>query len=309
MLISIIVPMYNVSNYLVKCLDSIIHQSYSELEIILVNDGSTDDSELIANKYRVIDERVKIINQSNQGPSAARNIGVENANGEYIMFVDADDYLELNACELLVKAAAKHHADIVIGSHTVEIESTRKVKQTYKLGNRIMNNEEALKRLLLKKGYHHAPWEKLFKKQLFGDVKFPIGQQVEDLNTTYKLFIKANTIVKIKEKVYNYLSRDGSESFSANKKKIEDYLKAIREVSNDVIRINPSLSNIVKDFYSINLIHIAFWNYRGRVQGYDFDSIYGELKSKFWSMIFSPRLGLRDKIKLFLIISGLKIYK
>lgn len=103
MKISIIVPIYNVESYLKRCLDSLINQTYSNIEIILINDGSTDLSGDISSKYAKIDKRIKLINSSNKGVSCARNKGLELASGDYIMFVDPDDYIELNTCEMLIK--------------------------------------------------------------------------------------------------------------------------------------------------------------------------------------------------------------
>lgn len=122
-LISVIIPVYNVSVYLRQCLDSVINQSYSQLEIILVNDGSTDDSLEICEEYQALDPRIKLINQKNIGLSGARNTGIDCAQGNYILFVDSDDWIDLETCQLLVDNVKRTNADVVLFSYVKEFSN------------------------------------------------------------------------------------------------------------------------------------------------------------------------------------------
>ena len=124
--VSVIIPIYNSEKYLHECLDSVINQTYKDIEIILVDDGSTDKSSSICDEYAKKDERIKVFHTSNNGPSHARNIGIDNATGEYIVFQDSDDYIELNMIEDTVKEALKSDSDLVISGHKTFFEEERK---------------------------------------------------------------------------------------------------------------------------------------------------------------------------------------
>ena len=130
-LISIIIPVYNVEKYLAQCLDSVIHQTYANLEIICVNDGSKDSSRKILEQYGQTDSRIIVIDQKNQGLSGARNTGLTYVHGKYVMFVDSDDWIELETCEEAVKAAENHHADMVMWSYAREYDNGSKVKYMF----------------------------------------------------------------------------------------------------------------------------------------------------------------------------------
>ena len=121
--ISLIIPVYNVAKYLGRCLDSIVNQTYRNIEIICVNDGSTDDSLDILNSYALKDERVKIINRENNGVSSSRNVALDVAKGEWIMFVDSDDWIDLNVCEAAMKIALEDSADVVMWAYVREFKN------------------------------------------------------------------------------------------------------------------------------------------------------------------------------------------
>lgn len=142
-LISIIIPVYNVSAYLRQCLDSVIHQSYANLEIILVNDGSTDASPSICEEYQVVDSRIKVIHQKNTGLSGARNTGIDAAHGDYILFVDSDDWIDVECCQLLVDNVKKTHADVVLFSYVKEFSNHSEAKFILD-GDMIFNEQESI---------------------------------------------------------------------------------------------------------------------------------------------------------------------
>lgn len=129
--ISIIIPVYNVEKYLDKCLDSIINQTYKNIEIICINDSSTDNSESILNKYNKKDSRIRVLNKKNEGVSLARNFALKYVTGEYLMFVDSDDWIELNTCEVAIKIAKKYNTDLVMWTYIREWENNSKIKEIY----------------------------------------------------------------------------------------------------------------------------------------------------------------------------------
>lgn len=209
-LISVIVPIYNVENQIVDCLSSIVNQTYQNLEIILVNDGSTDNSMIQADFFVQSDKRIKVIEQSNQGLSQARNVGIDNANGEYIIFVDSDDKLTENAVEVLYQAIMQYNVPIAIGSVVKE--------QLNRVTDRIIFNEEVLdvEGLVYANGNSKqttmkiVAWGKLYHKSLFDDIRYPIGKLHEDEFTTYKLYLKSQCAVTIPHIVYHYVFRTDS---------------------------------------------------------------------------------------------------
>lgn len=205
--ISVIVPVYNTSKYLKKCLDSILFQSLKEIEIIVVNDGSTDDSLRILKEYQNKDSRIKIINQKNMGLSGARNSGIKLAQGEYILHIDSDDWIEQDYLKDMYELAEKEEADIVISDFYIDYNG-EKVNYLIDQGkNRIINKEQCLKYIFYLKGYP-AVWNKLFKRKLYTDnrIEHPININLgEDLGTTPKLIYFSNKIVKLNKAYIHYM--------------------------------------------------------------------------------------------------------
>ena len=209
-MISVIIPIYNVEKYLKKCIESVINQTYKNLEIILVNDGSTDNSKNIIDKYSLIDNRIKIINKKNGGLSDARNAGIEIAKGEYITFLDSDDWIELDMYEKLYKYIKQENADIVQCSYQ-EVYNEEIYNQKIKAEIKIISGKDSLYNLY---GEHNVKtvvvWNKLYKIELFNDIRFPKGKYHEDEFTTYKVLYKANKIVDCNLPLVYYRQRKGS---------------------------------------------------------------------------------------------------
>lgn len=228
-LISVIVPVYKVEKYIHKCIESIINQTYDNLEIILIDDGSPDNCPKICDEYALRDNRIKVIHQENKGLSSARNKGIELAKGEYIGFVDSDDFVEPSMFQDLYNAIVKNNADIsicnfyVINNKSKEkiIKNGLKNKQYYKI--------EALREILLDNEIQSYAWNKLYKRELFKNVKYPVGKKYEDIGTTFYLFEKSNRIQYIGKPEYNYLNREDSIVFNYNEQTIIDYIDIIIE--------------------------------------------------------------------------------
>ncbi|CEG28649.1 glycosyltransferase family 2 protein [Bacillus sp. B-jedd] len=206
--ISVIVPIYNVEEYLRRCIDSICHQSYKNLEIILVNDGSTDSCPIISDEYKDKDNRIKIIHKQNGGLSDARNVGIEHATGDYISFVDSDDYIAENMLEVLINLCLEKECDISVCG-VVRKYSDREISISSDI-EEVIDHETAFKYLIQGKYFHDYAWNKLYKSELFTDITYPVGKIYEDVFTTYKLFAKANKIGFTDRPLYFYVQRDGS---------------------------------------------------------------------------------------------------
>lgn len=232
-LISVIVPVYNVQNYLVNCIKSILNQTYKNIEIILVDDGSTDDSGSICDSYAKIDNRINVIHKANGGLSDARNIGIKNAQGNYITFVDSDDYIDKNYVESLYILITKYDSDIACSN----------MKKTNSLDDKIINKNEkisvynsfnAIKEILYQRNIDNSAPSKLLKKELFKNIYFPVGYAFEDLDTMYKLFLQANKIVSTNFSYYLYYQREDSILHSVKDKTINDLLTIIENMNDNL---------------------------------------------------------------------------
>lgn len=211
-LISVIIPVYNTAEYLDKCLESISNQTYENLELIVVDDGSTDDSPRICDEWAGKDKRFNIIHQKNAGQSAARNKGIDVAKGDYLAFVDSDDYVSEDYMLKLYETLQQNDADISVCAYY-----EHKDGQTRVLGpvdNYSMDRNMALEKLVENKEFQSFFWTCLFKKELFNDVRLPVGRNYEDLAVIYKLFYNAQKVCSTNEPLYHYQKRVGSMSYN-----------------------------------------------------------------------------------------------
>ncbi len=213
-MISVIVPVYNVEPYLRECLDSIINQTYHKLEIIIINDGSTDGSQQICEEYRKKDDRIRLFHTENRGQAAARNLGLDNACGEWIMFVDSDDFVSPDYCEIPLQTALMYDADLVIFERKHVDRPTPMEDKDRPSG--LLNHHEAVRH-----GYP-APWNKLYQRDLFRGIRYPEGRVYEDIATTHRLIYAANRIVRIDLPLYFYRYRKGRTSSRKDQRAFND---------------------------------------------------------------------------------------
>ncbi len=206
MKISVVIPVYNVEKYLPRCLDSVINQTYTDLEIILVDDGSTDGCGEICDEYAAADKRIRVIHKTNGGLSDARNAGIEIASGEYITFIDSDDSVSGSCVELLLKTAEKYDADIVQGRYTSRLEELGTLSGSIS----VMTGEEAFRQIMLFGDITVNAWAKLYRTRLFDSIRFPKGRINEDSLTTYKVVLLAGKVVSMPDNIYFYFIRSDS---------------------------------------------------------------------------------------------------
>ena len=211
-LISVIVPVYNIDKYLVKCLDSIINQTYKNLEIIIINDGSTDNSRIICDEYKKKDSRITVIHKENEGLSAARNKGIEIAKGKLICFIDSDDYLESDMLEELKNNMDKYSSDISC-CNFYYIKNNISTPRIKKDANIEFVSSKKEKFINIQNEYSpltYYAWNKLYKKEIFNDIKFPEGRLYEYTYILCDIFDKANKISFTLKPLYNYVYRSNS---------------------------------------------------------------------------------------------------
>ena len=262
-LISVIVPIYNVEKYLNKCIESIINQSYSNLEIILVDDGSKDSSGIMCDNYILKDKRIKVIHKENGGLSDARNVGIEKAKGEYIVFIDSDDWIDEKMIEILYNIIKKNNSDISICDYFLAYnEEIQTQKEDIEIIN--LSNIEALKTIYDKDlgVCMIVAWNKLYKRNLFkDDIRYPYGKIHEDEFTTYKLLYKAEKISYTKQKMYYYRQRENSITSSFNKKRL-DCLEAFDErvkYMKYIVKNESLYKKTLKEYYE--LIIVMYFKY------------------------------------------------
>lgn len=226
-IISIIIPVYNVEKYLKKCIQSILNQTYKNIQLILVDDGSTDNSGKICDELKNKDNRIGVIHKENGGLSEARNVGIENATGKYIAFVDSDDYVLKDMYETLYKNLIANDADISICKYQYKKEEKKVDLKADTKDIVVMNNLQALKELLLNKKITNHVINKLYKKEIFDNIKFPVGKKYEDIDVMYLLFERSSKIVYQDITKYIYINREGSILHNKNPKLIQDYITIV----------------------------------------------------------------------------------
>lgn len=208
-LISIVVPVYKVEDYVEKCVRSIMAQDYKNLEILIVDDGTPDHSGEICDRLALEDSRISVFHTPNGGLSAARNVGIDHAHGEFIGFVDSDDWIEPDMYSFLYKTLKEHDADISVCSHYIDKGS--KIKCKHKHNQLIVCDKDMSMNLLIKDKYlHNYAWDKLYRRTLFDGLHYPEGILYEDIAFTYKVVDRARLLVIHGLPKYHYTVRPGS---------------------------------------------------------------------------------------------------
>ncbi|VOE19858.1 putative glycosyltransferase [Streptococcus pneumoniae] len=249
-LISIVVPIYNVENYLRMCLDSIQNQTYQNFECLLINDGSPDHSSKICEEFVEKDSRFKYFEKANGGLSSARNLGIECSGGAYITFVDSDDWLEHDALDRLYGALKKENADISIGRYNYYDESRCQYlfydsnpDNSFEVieGKEIIDREGVEE---MKNGNWTVAYLKLFKRGLLQDLSFPIGKMAEDTYWTWKVLLRASRIVYLNSYIYWYrIGLSGTLSNIWSEKRMYDEIDAREEKLAILASLNYDLTN------------------------------------------------------------------
>ena len=209
-LISVIVPVYKVEKYLDRCIGSVIAQTYKNLEIIMIDDESPDNCPEMCDEYARRDTRIKVIHKKNGGLSDARNIGLAVATGEYIAFVDSDDWIESDFIEILYNNAEKEHADISIIGYTLVWDDGRTRRFSQDDEYYTFDTDNAIRELLNQRKFQCMVCQKMYKNYIFDSVKFPIGKVYEDVAVGLPTFLRAKKIVVSGKSKYNYYQRNDS---------------------------------------------------------------------------------------------------
>lgn len=243
-LITIVIPVYNLEKYVRRCLDSVLEQTYKNIEILIIDDGSTDDSLTICREYAQIDNRIRIICREHEGLSAIRNCGSKEAKGEYIAHIDGDDILEPTYIEYLYWLIEQCDADISMCNYIPVLEGKAIPKERAENSKdriKVMTKEQALETLFYQKYFTTATWAKLFKKKLFLNVAFPNGKLAEDMGSTYKLIHYSEKVVYGSKIQYYYLQRAESIIHALSFQKGKDYVELSADMVKFILEKYPHL--------------------------------------------------------------------
>lgn len=296
-LISVIIPIYNVEAYLDECIASVIAQTYSNLEIILVDDGSPDNCPQMCDEWAAKDSRIRVIHKENGGLSDARNAGIDIATGEYIAFVDSDDWIEPEMYEIMLAALKNENADIC-ACNILSCFPDRICPwgcQEYAVGE----PERFLEMIYSDTSFPVAAWNKLYPRWMWEDIRFPVGKICEDAFTTYRLVHSAKRIVQIPEALYCYRIRENSIMTSAFRLQRMDEEEAWR-VNYEFIRENyPNLQKRAFDFYlqKVNILIHAISKEQREEFAVQYRFLRNILKKYLTYILFASGLGLKQRVK------------
>ena len=314
-LVSVIVPVYNVEEYLVKSVDSILNQTYENLEIILVDDGSTDMSGAMCDSFKEQDGRIKVIHKKNGGLSDARNAGLEITTGDYIGYVDSDDWAEPDMFELMVTNCEKYGADVAACRYSKVYKDFTVNESTDLI--LYMTREEALETYIcenVERPIYNSVWSKLFKRDLVKDYRFPVGKKSEDIMYTTKAFCNMNSCVYIDKALYNYVcDREGSiMAVKSGKHMLEDELPFFRE-GVEYIREHVSEELGDKAFYHYcKRIMLYFLDYMrtddGKHYAFALADMLRDEKREIIQVYEEPFVKRGDRVRMNLMLKSPRLY-
>lgn len=308
-MISVIIPVYNVYAYLIECIDSVINQTYMNLEIIMIDDGSNDGSSELCDKIAFKDDRIMVIHKENGGLSDARNVGISKANGEFLFFLDSDDILDKNAIKCMVDFCDDNDVDIVIGQlqRFVDELTINNKKETVQF--QTVDSNTALKKMLLHQDIGHEACGKLYKRKLWEKRKFPKGQLYEDYLVMYDLIMECENVGIIRKPLYYYRVRHGSIMNTKIERKELQILEVTEMVTNDIIQKRPEVGE-----YALYLQLVTCLKTMKRILDVGMDAYEDEQKkiltfvhkNKF--LMMKRWVNIKDKIKIFCLMLNKNIF-
>lgn len=298
-MISIIVPVYNVEKFLNRCVSSILNQTYKNYEVLLIDDGSTDASGRICDSISQNEEKVKVIHQKNQGLSGARNTGIQYAKGEFITFIDSDDFIDERYLQLLLENLINNDADISCCDY-LRTAKTSVIKQNVDKKNDIVLTADDIITFFLEKELVSA-CGKLYKKNIFNEIRFPIGKINEDISTIFKVFMNAKCVVYSFEKLYYYYRNQESitkRKFTSKNMDLIDAWKEVYILSSCYPPIIQQLAafRLQKAYFTLLGI-IAFYGTKKGEKELELQrEIYSLFKKNFENIIVSDYISINRKL-------------
>lgn len=306
-LISVVVPVYNVEKYLDKCVLSILNQSYQNLEIILVDDGSPDNCGVICDKYRQQDKRIRVIHKKNGGLSDARNAGIEIATGKYITFVDSDDYIDEDYIEYLYSLIKKYKVNLSFCKYCVERSEPRN-RENSLLKDEKCDKISAFEEILYARNFEVSACAKMYLRSQFKGIRFPVGKLFEDNATIYKLIEQNDYIALGYKSKYNYVIRKDSittKTFTPS----QMYLITASDEMCDYLKKYSALQKAIKRKKGVARISTLNRMIDSSTRN---DAEEKKLKKdilQYKSILYDNKASLRDRVSILLLTFGLPVYK
>lgn len=306
--ISIIVPVYDVEKYINRCIESILAQTFMDFELILVNDGSPDQCGKICDKYAENDTRIKVIHKKNGGLSDARNFGLEIAQGDFVGFVDSDDYIESDMYEKLLEACEENNSKLAMcGRYKVLGEELQPIF-SFK-GHKIWESREAIENLLTWNNIDSSACDKLFRRDLFEQIRFPVGKYNEDIYIMTQIIHQSEKIIHIGDAKYYYFHRPNSITTEKFSEKKLDLLAANRKVIELVTDYYPDLSLKAESFNLKGIIYLSGLLQDKRCKKEylsSYNLINNHLSHNLFKILSNPHINGRLKVKA--ILTATNIY-
>lgn len=310
LLISVIIPVYKVEAYLAKCVDSVLAQTYANLEVILVDDGSPDGCGRICDDYAARDPRVRVIHKQNGGLSSARNAGIEAASGVFLAFVDSDDWIEPDAYEAMLSAALRHNVKLVCAGRLDEDAGTGAVTEGLcPEKEEVVSGKELVSRIFRWDHLDSAAWDKLYAKELFREIRYPIGKVVEDVPTTYRIALLAGSAVMLPKRVYHYLHRENSITTAALSDKTFHFSQHTARIYADIRENLPELKTEAR-YLRVRSLYYNLWmedraTEESKVRFAEtFDESRRELKAELGFVLGSKLFRRTEKLEIALMAYG-----
>lgn len=310
-LISVIVPVYKAEEYLERCIDSILKQSYENLEVILVDDGSPDRCGEICDKYQKLDRRIKVIHKENGGQSSARNAALDMATGSYFTFVDSDDAIDFDMVYYLYEAIRKTNSQISVCGFCKITDGLSQNENAFS-EDTVFCGADIMDEMITDEKIGSQPCGKLFLASLFDTVRFPVGRIYEDIAIMHLVFAKADRIVCLKECKYKYYIRGDSTSFSVNNRWYYGLFQAFadRYAFAIEIKINSNVLDICLSKTSyFALSGLRHWKPNDEEAKAYIKKAKRFLKCNISSILKSKRVPLKNKLKIVFAVYFYRIYK
>lgn len=302
--ISVIVPVYNADQYLHHCIDSILAQTYTDFELLLIDDGSTDNSGEMCDEYAKKDNRIKVFHKKNGGVSSSRNLGLDNSKGQYVAFVDSDDYVSLTILETLLNKLSEFNAEIS-ACCAYRFNKERKEKMNFVKKDNIIFSPNILQQRIFQFRQESAVWNKLYKREVIGNTRFQ-GKTNEEILFNYKCFLKSNRIVYTNKNLYYYRNTPNSITSSFGEFKF-DALNNLFEFEKIISPTNSLLKKALKTSIFNRAIYYNILCRKSTLRNnylYEYSICLDIIRKNIISILFDPYIF--PKYKLYALLMLLK---
>ena len=310
-LISVIVPVYKVEEYLSRCVDSLLIQTYENLEVILVDDGSPDKSGEICDAYACKDPRIKVIHKENGGLSSARNAGIDAAQGDYLSFVDSDDWIEPDSYAHMMDVALRHDVKLVCaGRYDVDSETEEKNLGLCPPKDEVITGVELARRIFVWDNIDSAACDKLYHRSLFSQIRYPLGVVSEDVPTTYRIALNADHVAMCSKPIYNYFHRSGSISTASVSEKTFHFSRHTAQIYPYIRDHYPEIADAARyqrvRSLAYNLLSLDLAGEESRVRfAREYADSRKALAEHMGFVVKSPLFGKQEKLTNLLLMLGL----